>query len=129
MMIATARLAPPPRVRLGLARRAERRALARLQRFAHGVLDDTALPDDFWSHWIAWHIERRYGQRATLPPEWRSRLSGADRSGEIPIRRRGDAVDPAPAWMAPEALAAVYAAWYPQQPDRRVARVRLDPRS
>ena len=127
MMVATARMAPTKRVPLGLAHRAERRALARLQRFAHGILDETELPDDFWSHWIAWHVERRYGQRATLPPEWHSRLSAADRPGEIPARRRGDPVDPVQAWMAPEALAAAYAAWYPI--DRKVARVRLGPRS
>jgi hypothetical protein len=113
MIIGTARVTPPALVRLGLAHRAERRALARLQRFAHGVLDETALPDDFWSHWIAWHVERRYGQRAKLPPEWHSRLSAADRPGETSIRRRGDAVDPSHAWTAPEALAAAYAAWYP----------------
>jgi hypothetical protein len=116
MIVATARVTPPTLVRLGLAHRAQRRALARLQRFAHGVLDESALPDDFWSHWIAWHVERRYGQRSTLPPEWHSRLSAADRPGEIVIRRRGDPIDPSQAWMAPEALAAAYAAWYPLQP-------------
>jgi len=131
MMVATARIAPPKLVQLGLAHRAERRALGRLQRFAHGVLDETALPDDFWSHWIAWHVERRYGQRAKLAPEWHSRLSAADRPGEIPIRRGGDPVDPVQAWMAPEALAAAYAAWYPPHLEkaRRVASVRLGPRS
>jgi hypothetical protein len=127
MIVATARVTPPPLVRLGLAHRAERRALARLQRFAQGVLDETALPDDFWSHWIAWHVERRYGQRSKLPPEWHSRLSAADRPGETSSRRHDDPVDPSQAWMAPEALAAAYAAWYPI--NRRVARVRLDQRS
>ena len=68
LLVATARVRPPALVRLGFAHRAERRALARLQRFAHGVLDETALPDDFWSHWIAWHVERRYGQRSKLSP-------------------------------------------------------------
>jgi hypothetical protein len=116
MIVATARVTPPTLVRLGLAHRAERRALARLQRFAQGVLDDTALPDDFWSHWIAWHVERRYGQRSKLGPEWHSRLSAADRPGETASRRRGDPVDPSRAWTAPEALAAAYAAWHPQQP-------------
>lgn len=111
MIVATARVTPPTLVRLGLAHRAQRRALARLQRFAHGVLDESALPDDFWSHWIAWQVERRYGQRSTLPPEWHSRLSAADRSG-------ANSVHP---------LAAAYAAWYPI--DRSVARVRLDPRA
>ena len=92
MIVATARVTPPTLVRLGLAHRAQRRALARLQRFAHGVLDESALPDDFWSHWIAWHVERRYGQRSKLPPEWHSRLSAADRPGEIidPAARRSD---------------------------------------
>jgi hypothetical protein len=127
MIVATARVTPPALVRLGLTHRAERRALARLQRFALGVLDETSLPDDFWSHWIAWHVERRYGQRSKLPPEWHSRLSAADRPGEAPSRRRAGAADPSHAWMAPEALAAAYAAWYPT--NRRVARVRLDPRS
>jgi hypothetical protein len=127
MVVATARVTPPRLVRLGLAHRAQRRALARLQRFAHGVLDETALPDDFWSHWIAWHVERRYGQRSKLPPEWHSRLSAADRPGETSGRRRADPVDLSQAWTAPEALAAAYAAWYPI--DRRVTRVRLDPRS
>ena len=127
MIVATARVTPPALVRLGFAHRAERRALARLQRFAHGVLDETALPDDFWSHWIAWHVERRYGQRSSLPPEWHSRLSAADRAGESSIRRRGDPVEPPQTWTSPEALAAAYAAWYP--PDRRVSRVRPDPRS
>lgn len=127
MIVATARVPLPTLVRLGLMHRAERRALARLQRFAHRVLDETALPDDFWSHWIAWHVERRYDQRSKLGPEWHSRLSAADRSGEISIRRRGDPVDPSRSWMTPEALAAAYAAWYPIT--RRVARVRLDPRS
>jgi hypothetical protein len=131
MIVATARVAPPARVRLGLAHRAQRRALARLQRFAHTVLDDAALPDDFWSHWIAWHVERRYGQRSTLPPEWHSRLSAADRPGERPARRPGDPADPSLAWTAPEALASAYAAWYPPhlEKTRRVAGVRLDPRS
>jgi hypothetical protein len=131
MMVATARIAPPSLVPLGLTHRAGRRALARLQRFAQGILDETALPDDFWSHWIAWHVERSYGQRAKLPPEWHSRLSAADRPGEIPVRRRGDPVDPRKAWMAPEALAAAYAVWYPPHLERarRVASVRLDPRS
>ena len=127
MIVATARITPPTLVRLGLAHRAERRALARLQRFAQGLLDETALPDDFWSHWIAWHVERRYGQRSKLPPEWHSRLSAADRPGETTNRRRGDSVAPSQAWTAPEALAAAYAAWYPI--NRKVARVRLDPRS
>ena len=127
MIVATARVTPPTLVRLGLAHRAQRRALARLQRFAHALVDESALPDDFWSHWIAWHVERCYGQRSTLPPEWHSRLSAADRPGEIMIRRRGDPIEPSQAWAAPEAIAAAYAAWYPI--DRRVARVRLDPRS
>jgi hypothetical protein len=127
MIIATARLTPPTLVRLGLAHRAERRALARLQRFAQGVLDETALPDDFWSHWIAWQVERRYGQRSQLPPEWHSRLSAADRPGEHPMRRRAP-VDPSHAWTAPEALAAAYAAWYPTTKGR-VSRVRPDPHS
>ena len=113
MIVATARVTPPTLVRLGVAHRAERRALARLQRFAHGLLDETALADDFWSHWIAWHVERRFGQRSKLPPEWHSRLSVADRPGETPVRRRGGPVDPSRTWMAPEALAAAYAAWYP----------------
>jgi hypothetical protein len=127
MIVATARITPPTLVRLGLAHRVERRALARLQRFAYGLLDETALPDDFWSHWIAWHVERRYGQRSKLPPEWHSRLSAADRPGEATNRTRGTPIDPLQAWTAPEALAAAYAAWYPI--DRKVARVRLDPRS
>ena len=127
MIVATARVTPPALVRLGLAHRAERRALARLQRFAQAMLDETALPDDFWSHWIAWHVERRYGQRSKLPPEWHSRLSAADRPGETSTRRRRDPDERSQAWTAPEALAAAYAAWYPK--DRRVARVRLDPRS
>jgi hypothetical protein len=111
LMIATARIAPPATMRLGWTRRAEHKTLARLQRLAHRVLDETALPDDFWSQWIAWHVERRYGQRARLPPEWHSRLGGADRPGA--------------ATMHP--LAAAYAAWFPI--DRRVARVRPVPRS
>jgi hypothetical protein len=127
MIVATARVTPPTLVRLGLARRAEQRALARLQRFAHALLDDTALPDDFWSHWIAWHVERRYGQRSKLGPEWHSRLSAADRPGETVVRTRGGPVDPSHPWTAPEALAAAYAAWYPM--NRRVARVRLDSHS
>ena len=114
LMLATARITPPASVRLGWTGRAEHRALARLQRFAHGVLDDTALPNDFWSQWIAWHVERRYGQRAKLPPAWHSRLSAADRSGAAGV-----------AMSHP--LAAVYAAWYPT--NRRVARVRPDPAS
>ena len=127
MLVATARVTPPTLVRLGLAHRAQRRALARLQRFAHAVLDESALPDDFWSHWIAWQIERRYGQRSTLPPEWHSRLSAADRPGEIVIGRLGDPKDSSQPWTADEALASAYAAWYPIH--RRMARVRLDPRS
>ena len=113
-MIATARITPPASVRLGWTRRAEHRALVRLQRFAHGVLDDTALPDDFWSQWIAWHVERRYGQRAKLPPAWHSRLSAADRPGAAGV-----------AMSHP--LAAAYAAWFPI--NRRVARVRPGPDS
>ena len=111
LMIATARITPPASVRLGWTGRAEHRALERLQRFAHGVLDDTALADDFWSQWIAWHVERRYGQRAKLPPAWHSRLSAADRSAAATIHP----------------LAAAYAAWFPI--DRRVARVRPGPSS
>ena len=116
MIVATARVTPPTLVRLGLAHRAQRRALARLQRFAHGVVDESALPDDFWSHWIAWHVERRYGQRSKLPPEWHSRLSAADRPGDTPIRRRGDSVKRSQAWDTPEALATAYVAWYPLRP-------------
>jgi len=119
MIVATARVTPPTLVRLGLVHRAQRRALARLQRFAHGVLDESALPDDFWSHWIAWQVERRYGQRSRLPPEWHSRLSAADRPGEITIRQRGDPKDPLQAWTAPDALASAYAAWYPMQVKRQ----------
>ena len=111
LMIATARITPPAPVRLGWTRRAEHRALARLQRFAHGVLDETALPDDFWSQWIAWHVERRYAGRATLPPEWHSRLSAADRPG-------AETIHP---------LAATYAAWFPM--NRSVGRVRSGPYS
>ena len=127
MIVAVARVTPPTLVRLGLAHRAQRRALARLQRFAQSVLDETALPDDFWSHWIAWHVERRYGRRSELPSEWHSRLSAADRPGATSVRRRGNQTDPAHAWTSPEALAAAYAGWYPN--NRRVARVRLDSRS
>jgi hypothetical protein len=119
MIVATAPVPPPTLVRLGLAHRAQRRALARLQRFAHGVLDESALPDDFWSHWIAWHVERRYGQRSKLPPEWHSRLSAADRPDEITIRQRGDPNDPLQAWTAPDALASAYAAWYPMRVVKR----------
>jgi hypothetical protein len=125
LIVATARVTPPTLVRFGLAHRAERRALTRLQRFAQEVLEETGLTDDFWSHWIAWHVERRYGQRSKVPLDWRSRLSAADRLGEAPSRRRSNPVDPQ-AWSAAEALAAAYAAWYPI--DRRVAGVRLDPR-
>jgi hypothetical protein len=127
MIVATARVAPPALVRLGLAHRAQRRALARLQRFAHGLLDETQLPDDFWSHWIAWHVERRYGQRATLGPEWHSRFGAADRPDAVRIRRRHDPIESSASWTTPEALAAAYAAWYPI--DRSVARVRTDPRA
>ena len=127
MIVATVRVTPPTLVRLGLTHRAQRRALARLQRFAHQVLDESALPDDFWSHWIAWQIERRYGQRSKLPPEWHSRLSAADRPGEIRNRRRGDPDDPLQAWTTADALAAAYADWYPI--NRRVPSVRLDSRS
>ena len=127
MIVAVARVTPPTLVRLGLSHRAQRRALGRLQRFAHRVLDETALPDDFWSHWIAWHVERRYGRRSELPSEWHSRLSAADRPGATSVRRRGNQTDPAHAWTSPEALAAAYAGWYPN--NRRVARVRLDSRS
>jgi hypothetical protein len=116
MILATARVTPPRLVQLGLAHRAQRRALVRLQRFAHAMLDESALPDDFWSHWIAWHVERRYGQRSKLPPEWHSRLSAADRPGETAIRRRSRPIDPSQPWTAPEALAAAYAAWYPVHP-------------
>ncbi len=126
MLVATARVSLPKPARLGLAHRAETRALARLQRFALGVLEDTSLPDDFWSHWIAWHIERRYQRRSTLPPEWHSRLSVVDRRSDTTIRQRHDAGDATTAWLTPEALAAAYAAWYPAN-HRRVARVRLDP--
>lgn len=111
LMIATARITPAASVRLGWIRGAEHRALARLQQFAHGVLDETALPGDFWSQWIAWHVERRYGQRAKLPPEWHSRLAAADRPG-------AETIHP---------LAAAYAAWFPLH--RRVARVRPGPHS
>jgi hypothetical protein len=116
MIVAAARVTPPALVRIGLSHRAQRRALARLQRFAHERLDDSALPDDFWSHWIAWHVERRYGRRSTLPPEWHSRLSAADRPDDPSIRRRGHRVDPSHTWTSPEALAAAYAAWYPLHP-------------
>ncbi len=115
LMIATARITPPASVRLGWAGRAEHRALVRLQRFAHAVLDDTALPDDFWSQWIAWHVERRYGQRAKLPPAWHSRLSAADRPGAAGVAGVAGVAMSDP-------LAAVYAAWFPI--NRRVARVR-----
>jgi hypothetical protein len=125
MLVATARVPPPQLARLGFAHRAETRALARLQRFALGTLEDTSLPGDFWSHWIAWHIERRYGRRQTLPPQWHSRLSAADRRSDTSSGRRDDAGD-ATAWLTPEALASAYAAWYPAN-HRRVARVRLDP--
>jgi hypothetical protein len=126
MLVGCARVSPPTRARLGLAHRAEVRVLARLQRFALEVMEGTSLADDFWSHWIAWHIERRYQRRSTLPPGWHSRLSVADRRSETPRRRRNDADDPTAAWSTPEALASAYAAWYPAN-QRRVARVRLDP--
>ena len=122
LMIATAPITSASSVGLGWALRAERRALVRLQRFAHRVLDEVALPDDFWSQWIAWHVERRYGQRTKLPPEWHSRLGAADRPG-------AETIHP---------LAAVYAAWFPprilgakpsERIDRRVARVRPGPHS
>jgi hypothetical protein len=121
MLVAAARVSPPKLARLGLAHRVEVRALARLQRFAIGVLEDTSLPGDFWSHWIAWHIERRYHRRSTLPPEWHSRLSVADRRGDTTIRQRHDAGDATTAWLTPEALASAYAAWYPQR-ERQQAR-------
>jgi hypothetical protein len=122
MIVAMARVTPPTLVRLGLAHRARSRALARLRRFAHGVLDQSALPDDFWSHWIAWHVERRYGQRSKLPPEWHSRLSAADRPGEITIRQRDHPNDPLQAWTTADALASAYASWYPMQVVKRERR-------
>ena len=127
MIVAVARVTPPALVRLGLAHRAQRRALARLQRFAQDVLDESELPDDFWSHWIAWHAERRYGQRSELSPKWHSRLSAADRPDEIASRRRGDPIESWQSWTTPEALAAAYAAWYPV--DRSVEGVPVDPSS
>ena len=113
MIVGVARVTPPGLVRLGLAHRAQRRALARLQRFAHEMLDESALPDDFWSHWIAWHAERRYGQRSELSPKWHSRLSAADRPDEMATLRRSDSIEPSQSWTTPEAIAAAYAAWYP----------------
>ena len=111
MLIATSRVRVPLAARLGLAYRRERRALERLRRFARTAIEDAALPGDFWSHWIAWHVERRFGVSSDLPPEWLSPLRSMDGSPD-PAGR------PAPGgsslrWQSPDALAAAYAAWYP----------------
>jgi hypothetical protein len=107
MIVATCPVPMPVAVRLGLAARGQRRALDRLRAFARTAMEDLALPADFWSHWIAWHVERRFGVPAELPPEWLSPLRAMDAV---------DGADPRGAmrrWQSPEALAASYAAWYP----------------
>jgi hypothetical protein len=112
MVIATSRVSMPLTARLRLAYGPQRRALERLQQHARGVLEEMALPNDFWSHWIAWHVERRFGVASELPPEWLS-----------PLRFVGGTAEPADAgeissWKSPQALAAAYAAWYPTTKER-----------
>ena len=71
------------------------------------------MPNDFWSHWIAWHVERRVGLISQLPPEWLSPLryaEGASAAGKL-------------GWTSPEALTAAYAAWYPLTKERGRVRV------
>jgi hypothetical protein len=113
MVVATSQVPMPLAARLGVAHRAERRAIERLQRFARQTLDERAIPSDFWSHWIAWHVERRFGIAAELPPEWLSPLRLAPgRTGPADTTR----------WTSTEALTAAYAAWYPLEKERRRVR-------
>jgi hypothetical protein len=119
MLVATSRVPMPLAARLGVAYRQETRAIERLQRFARRALDDMAMPNDFWSHWIAWHVERRFGIGLELPPEWLSPL-------RLVQSRIGPAADQV-RWTSPEALTAAYAAWYPREKERR--RVRVEPGS
>jgi hypothetical protein len=110
-MVVAASLVPmPAAARLGLAYRRERRALNRLRRFARAALEETSLPNDFWSHWIAWHVERRFGVASELPPEWLSPLRFAEGATGPAVKKLG--------WTAPEALTAAYAAWYPLTKER-----------
>jgi hypothetical protein len=112
MLVATSRVPIPLLARMGLAYRRERRALERLRAFAHAAIDEMALPGDFWSQWIAWHAERRFGVPPELPPEWLSSLRTMDGAAETGAAAPGRGA-PAPRWQAPESLAAAYAAWYP----------------
>ena len=109
MLVATSRIPMPLPARLGLAYRHERRALERLRAFAHAAIDEMALPGDFWSQWVAWHAERRFGPPEL--PEWLSSLrtmDGAAGPGAAAPGRR----EPAPRTAAPESLAAACARTY-----------------
>jgi hypothetical protein len=110
MVIATSRVAMPLTARLGLAYRPERRALERLQQYARGALEQMSMPNDFWSHWIAWHVERRFGAASELPPEWLSPLRFVESSFGRPVELLP--------WASPQALTAAYAAWYPTEKER-----------
>ena len=114
MVIATSRVSMPLAARLRLAYRQQRRALERLQQYAREVLEEIAMPSDFWSHWIAWHVERRFGVASELPPEWLSPLRFVEGTPEPSGTESGELFR----WRSPQALAAAYAVWYPTTKER-----------
>jgi hypothetical protein len=57
------------------------------------------MPEEFWAHWLSWHVNRVAGSPSMLPLKWHSWL-----------RDPGTIAASAP---TEQRLAAAYAAWYP----------------
>jgi hypothetical protein len=99
MIIATSDVRMPFLARLRLAYRPHRRALERLRSFGLRVIEETGMPEEFWAHWLSWHVNRVAGSPSMLPLKWHSWL-----------RDPGTIAASAP---TEQRLAAAYAAWYP----------------
>jgi hypothetical protein len=99
MIIATSYVRLPRLARLRLAYRPQRRGLERLRAYGLRVMEETGMPEEFWAHWLSWHVHRVGGSHSMMPLAWQSSL------------RDPGAV--ASTGSAEQKLAAAYAAWYP----------------
>jgi hypothetical protein len=99
MIVATADVPMPLMARLRLGYRPQRRSLERLQSFGLRMIEETGMPEEFWAHWLSWHVNRVKGSPSILPLKWHSWLRDPGlNAGSV---------------SAEQTLVAAYAAWYP----------------
>ena len=98
MIVATSDVRMPLLARLRLAYRPQRRSLERLRSFGLRVIEEKGMPEEFWAHWLSWHVNRVGGSASMLPLKWHSWLRDPGASASA---------------SAEQTLAAAYATWYP----------------